>query len=155
MTEEDRETPLTAADGHAETALHAAAWAGDLAEVRRLIAAGIDPNIMDSIGETPLFGAAACARTDVVAYLLSAGARHDLYESTLGLTPLHWAASHGGVEILKSLIEAGADPTAENHHHRLPVDLAHRYGKGEHVAYLKTVGPPIASKRAKTPPRQS
>lgn len=143
----DRETPLTAADGHAETALHYAAWSGDLDDVRQRIEAGTDPNLLDSSGETALFGAAASAGIEVVAYLLSAGARHDLHEHALGLTPLHWAASHGGVEIMRLLIEAGADPTAEDNHGRLPVDLAHQYGKGEHVAYLKTVGPPIASKR--------
>lgn len=143
----DHDMPPTAADGHAETALHYAAWSGDLAEVRQLIEAGTDPNLLDSNGETALFGAVAGARIDVVAYLLSFGARHDLHESTAGLTPLHWAASHGGVETMRLLIEAGADPTVEDRHGRLPVDLAHRSGKGEHVAYLKTVGPPIASKR--------
>jgi len=147
---EDHEKQPTAADGAAETALHGAAWVGDMFEVRRLIEAGTDPDILDSIGETALFGAAASAEVEVVAYLLSVGARHDLHENTLGLTPLHWAASHGGVETLRLLIEAGADPNAQDHHGRLPVDLAHQYGKGEHVAYLKTVGPPIASKR---PPR--
>lgn len=144
----DRDTPPTAAEGHAESALHYAAWSGDLAEVRQLIEAGTDPNLLDSTGETALFGAVAGARIDVVAYLLAVGARHDLHESTAGLTPLHWAASHGGVETMRLLIEAGADPAAEDHSGRLPVDLAHQYGKGEHVAYLKTVGPPIASKRS-------
>ena len=144
----DRDTPPTAAEGHAESALHYAAWSGDLAEVRQVIEAGTDPNLLDSTGETALFGAVAGARIDVVAYLLAVGARHDLHESTAGLTPLHWAASHGGVETMRLLIEAGADPAAEDHSGRLPVDLAHQYGKGEHVAYLKTVGPPIASKRS-------
>lgn len=144
----DRDTPLTAAEGHAESALHGAAWSGDLAEVRQLVETGTDPDTLDSIGETALFGAAASARNEVVAYLLSVGARHDLHESTLGLTPLHWAASHGGIETMRSLIEAGADPAAEDHHGRLPVDLAHQHGKGDHVAYLNTVGPPIASKRS-------
>ncbi len=144
----DRDTPLTAAEGHAESALHYAAWSGDLAEVRQLIEAGTDPNLLDSTDETALFGAVAGARIEVVTYLLAVGARHDLYESTAGFTPLHWAASHGGVETMRLLIEAGADPTAEDHSGRLPVDLAHQYGKGEHVAYLKTVGPPIASKRS-------
>lgn len=143
----DHETPLTAEHGHAETALHAAAWAGDLAEVRQLIEAGADPDTLDSSGETALFGAAASARIEVVAYLLSIGARHDLHENTLGLTPLHWAASHGGVDVMRLLVEAGADPSAEDRGGRMPVDLAHQYGKGEHVAYLKSVGPPIASKR--------
>lgn len=144
----DHNTPLTAAEGHAESAVHYAAWSGDLAEVKQLIEAGTDSNLLDSTGETALFGAVAAARIEVVAYLLSVGARHDLHESTTGLTPLHWAASHGGIETIRLLIEAGADPDAEDHHGRLPVDLAHRHGKGEHVAYLKTVGPPIASKRS-------
>jgi uncharacterized protein len=151
---EDRDKPLTAADGSAETALHYAAWVGDLDEVRRLIEAGADPDLTDSIGETPLHGAAASGRVDVVAYLLSVGARHDLHERTLGLTPLHWAASHGCLETLKILIEAGADAAAEDHHGKMPVDSAQRYGRGQHVAYLKTAGPPIASKRAKTSSRQ-
>lgn len=143
----DRDPTLAAADGHAETPLHAAAWAGDLAELRTLIEAGADPDIADSIDETPLFGAAAWGRSDVAAYLLSAGARHDLRETTAGLTPLHWAASHGNLETLRVLVEAGADPAAQDRSGRLPIDLAHLHGKGAHVAYLKTVGPPIASRR--------
>jgi uncharacterized protein len=144
---EDRDKPPTAAEGSAETALHAAAWAGDLGEVKRLIEAGIDPNVLDSIGEAPLHGAAGWGRTEVVRYLLAVGARHDLHERTLGLQPLHWAASHGDVDTLRILIESGANPAAADFHGRIPIDLAHRHGKGEHVAYLKTVGPPIASKR--------
>lgn len=144
---ERRDPPLTAADGAAETELHGAAWCGDLDAVRALIASGVDPNLADSIGETPLHGAAASGHAQVVAYFLSVGARHDVHETTAGLTPLHWAASHGDVETLRTLVEAGADPCAENHAGALAVDLAHRYGKGANVAYLKSIGPPIASRR--------
>lgn len=42
---------------------------------------------------------------------------------------------------------AGADPTVADHQGRLPVDVAHKYGKGAHVSYLKSIGPPIASRR--------
>jgi uncharacterized protein len=143
----DRERPLTAAEGTAETALHDAAWRGDLETVRALVESGIDPNISDSIGETPLFGAAAWARNDVVAFLLSVGARHDLTEKMSALSPLHWAASHGNLDTVKLMIAAGADPATADRHGDLPIDHAHRCGKGPHVAYLKTVGPPIASKR--------
>jgi uncharacterized protein len=150
MSEDYGKRALTAANGRAETALHAAAWAGDLEQVRALLASGVDPNVTDSIDETPLFGAAAWGRADVVACLLAAGARHDLHEATAGLTPLHWAASHGNLETLHILIEAGAVTTALDHHGLMPVDLAHLHGKGAHVAFLKTVGPPIASKRKST-----
>jgi uncharacterized protein len=55
--------PSTANGGAAESALHAAARAGDVAEAKKLIAAGADVNWADSIGETALFGAAAWGRT--------------------------------------------------------------------------------------------
>ncbi len=137
---------LTAADGAAESDLHAAAWHGNVNEVRALVETGADVNWKDSIGETALFGAASWGRVEVVRYLLSVGARHDLHEIHSGYTPLHWAA-RGNVETLRVLIEAGANPGAADKFGNLSVDIAHQYGKGAHVAYLKTVGPEIASRR--------
>jgi ankyrin repeat protein len=138
---------LAANDGAAESPLHGAAWCGDLAEVKRLIEGGADVNWRDSIGETALFGAAAWGHVEVVRYLLDAGADFNISEQSIGYTPLHWAASHGNLETLRVLVDAGADPTAADHQGRLPVDVAHTYGKGEHVSYLKLIGPPIASRR--------
>jgi ankyrin repeat protein len=138
---------LTASEGAAESPLHEAAWRGDVGEVRRLVEAGADVNWRDSVGETALFGACAWGRLEVVRYLLEVGARHDLRESFSGLTPLHWAASHGNIDTIRALLEAGSDPTIEDKFGRLPVDLAHEHGKGQHVALLKKVGPPIASRR--------
>ena len=83
---------------------------------------------------------------EVVAYLLAQGASANIQDN-YGLTPLHWAASHGGVKTLTLLIEAGADPTIAVKTGRLPIDLAHGKGRGERVAYLKTVGAPIGSSR--------
>jgi hypothetical protein len=140
----------TARDGAAESPLHAAVWAGDLDEVRRLVESGADVNWRDSIGETALFGAAAWGRVQAVRYLLSVGARHDFHESN-GYTPLHWAAGHGDLETIRILVEAGANAAAPDKLGRLPVDVAHQQGKGSHVAYLKTVGPEIASRRKTRP----
>lgn len=139
-------TPSTANEGTSESLLHSAAWAGDIDEVKRLVESGADTNWRDSIGETALFGAAAWGHVEVVRYLLSVGARHDFQESA-GFTVLHWAASHGNIETIKTLVQAGANPAAEDQFGQLPVDVAHASGKGPHVAYLKTVGPEIASRR--------
>jgi ankyrin repeat protein len=138
---------LTANDGSAESRLHGAAWCGNLEEVTRLVEGGAHVNWRDSIGETALFGAAAWGHVEVVCYLLGVGADCNIVELSGGYTPLHWAASHGNLETIKVLIEAGADPTVANHQGRLPVDVAHQYGKGAHVSYLKSIGPSIASKR--------
>jgi ankyrin repeat protein len=112
-----------------------------------LVEGGADVNWRDSIGEIALFGAAASGQVEVVRFLLDAGAECNISEESIGYTPLHWAASHGNLETIKVLVDAGADPTAADHQGRLPVDVAHKCGKGEHVSYLKLVGPPIASRQ--------
>lgn len=139
---------LTANDGAAESPLHGAAWCGDLEEVTRLVEGGVDVNWRDSIGETALFGAAALGHVEVVRFLLDRGAVCNISEESIGYTPLHWAASHGNLETIKVLVDAGADPTVADHQGRRPVDVAHKYGKGEHVSHLKSIGPPIASRRS-------
>jgi uncharacterized protein len=93
-----------------------------------------------------LFGAAAWGHVQIVRYLLSVGADCNI-AALNGYTPLHWAASHGNLETIKALIEAGADPTMADHQSQLPVDVAHKHGKGAHVSHLKSVGPPLASRR--------
>lgn len=145
MTDEQ----TTAAEGAAESDLHGAAWHGDLDEVSALVAAGADVNWRDSIGETALFGAAAWGHSEVVIYLLSVGARHDFSERLSGYTALHWAA-RSNVETTKALVEAGADVSTEDSNGNLAIDEAHRYGKGDIVRYLKSVGSEIASRRSRS-----
>lgn len=135
---------LTAKDGAPESPLHEAAWRGDLGEVRRLIEGGADVNWRDSIGETALFGAAAWGHVEVVRFLLGAGADCNIAEASIGYTPLHWAASHGNLETLKLLVGAGADPTVADQHGRLAADVARKYGKADHVSYLKSIERPMS-----------
>ena len=142
------EYPNTAEYGAAESDLHAAAWHGDLEPVRELVEAGNDVNWRDSIGESAIFGAAGWGHTEVVSYLIKEGARLDFQEIHSGYTVLHWAA-RSNVRTTQVLVEAGANVLAETNAGQLPVDIAHEYGKGEIVRYLKTVGPQIKSRRAK------
>jgi len=137
---------LTAANGAAESSLHAAAWSGDIEEVRALVEAGADVNWRDSIGESAIFGAAGWGNAEVVRYLLGKGARHDFREHQSGYTALHWAA-RSKVEVAKILVEARADVSVTDNFGRLPVDWAHENGKGDVVRYLKTVRPEIATRR--------
>jgi len=137
-----------ASNGAAESELHRAAWSGDLEWVKEVVEGGADINWKDSSGETAIFGACGWGRNKVVKYLIDKKALINIKEET-GLTPLHWAAKSGGLETVKLLIEAGADTSIANKFGQLPIDLAHEAGKGDRVAYLKTVGPKIKSRREK------
>jgi len=53
-----------------ESALTRAAKSGSLKDVMKLLQGGADPNVADTVGETPLFEAAAHGFTDVTAALL-------------------------------------------------------------------------------------
>lgn len=90
--------------------VQAAAWAG-LADVRRLIRAGADPDLPDQAGTTPLYRASVQNRADVAAVLLAAGADPNR-ESGAGEEglPLCGAACWGHDATVRVLLAAGADP---------------------------------------------
>ena len=133
----DQPGHLTAKEGAAETPLHAACWAGDLAEVKRLVGDGANVNHLDSAGESPLHGAAAWGHTDVVRFLVSSGAAVNV-PGTTDLSRLHWAAGWGNVETVRVLVEAGADVRAKNQFGETPCDIAVSKRKVEATAYLRS-----------------
>lgn len=98
-----------------------AAWDGNLAEARRLLAAGADPNQAVPRLGTPLILAATQGHGDIVEALLGAGADPAFAErggerpADLQRTPLGAAARQGDLEVVRRLLAAGA-----------PVDLAPR-----------------------------
>jgi ankyrin repeat protein len=117
-----------------------AAGSGDLAEVKRLvIGCGVDPNIQDKDGETPLHLAAWDGHLDVVELLLEHGANPNIQENKYGKTPLHYAVSRRlenkfgrtllhftvsrrHVDVARVLLDHGADPTISDNKGRTPLD---------------------------------
>jgi ankyrin repeat protein len=96
-----------------------AAAAGDVARARKLV--GEDPAAVNRIapdGYSPLGLAAFFKRRDVVRYLLGGGADVRPASRQGGFTPLHSAvATDAGacdVEIVRMLLEKGADPNAKS-----------------------------------------
>ena len=53
-------------------------------------------------------------------------------------TPLHTAANMGTVEVVKALLELGADPTALNNDGLTPADIAEDKGRSDVVQVLRS-----------------
>ncbi|KAH8760351.1 ankyrin repeat-containing domain protein [Diaporthe sp. PMI_573] len=92
------------------TAFEAAASAGDMDAVERLLAAGADPNApIHEKGISALEAAAAHGRLIVVKKLLETGAHPDHRGECSETTPLIAAAMAGHIQICEALLQSGAD----------------------------------------------
>lgn len=97
------------ADG--ATALHWAAYHGDVALAGQLLKAGANPALANRNGSTPMWLAANQGDAATLTVLLDGGANAN-EELPLGRKPLMLAARSGVVEAVKVLLEHGADPNA-------------------------------------------
>ena len=94
------------------TALRAYAYAGDVAQVRRLLLEGVDANVADEYHRTALSLAAEQGHLSVVEALLTGGAWVDPHEDyDVYVTPLMVAVTGGHLDVVKKLVEAGANPS--------------------------------------------
>jgi RNA polymerase sigma factor (sigma-70 family) len=91
--------------------LHAAALAGNRAEVERLLAGGADVNARGPEGRTPVHYAAEAGRLEVVELLVEKRADVNA-EDTRRRGPLHLAAQGGHREVAEALLKAGAEVNA-------------------------------------------
>ena len=76
-------------------AIHVAAIDGRVGVVEAQLAQGIDPDLLDEDGWTPLMRACLWAHVPVVQLLLLHGATPDVGATTTGSTALHFACMHG------------------------------------------------------------
>jgi ankyrin repeat protein len=100
------------------TELMTAAYAGDLEQVKQLLAAGADVNATDETGWTALMKACYNAEqkrgfADVVQVLIDAGANIEA-PIGYGVRPLMLAAGYGETAVVDALLKAGADVLAKN-----------------------------------------
>ncbi len=99
------------------TPLFFAAQQGDVESTRAILVAGANVNeVMPKTLHTPLMVTSASNFAGVASLLLENGANTELVDSR-GNTALHLAARHKkGVEVVKVLLQHGADPNARLNH---------------------------------------
>jgi uncharacterized protein len=89
-------------------ALQTAVRAGDLDQVKRLLAAGADVNARDPLGSAPLLVASCSGKTEVAQVLLAMRADVNAARPDAPSSPLECAVLTGQAEIVKLLLASGA-----------------------------------------------
>ena len=114
-------------DGHGNTALGEAASANDVDIARLLIDNGADLNARE-VQYTPL-DRAAVRGPDVAILLVARGAEVNEPETITKETPLHAAAACGYIEVVRVLLQHGANTEAVDQFGNTPLDLTEQAEK--------------------------
>jgi ankyrin repeat protein len=125
----------TAAWQSASASVVSATRDADVAEVRKLIAAGSDVNAPEADGTSALLWAAHQGSPELVSMLLDAGANPNA-ANNFGVTPLLEASRYGDAGSIKALLEGGADVAAAAREGETPLMAAARTGNVEAVKLL-------------------
>ena len=135
--------------------LHAAAADGNLPIVAALLKLGVDANLQDTGGHTPLYcvGNECPDGGPVVRTLIQAGAHVDACDGVKRSTALHMAARRGNVEVSEALLECGAHIEARDSLGETPLRRAVNCGQAGVAALLLTKGadPHSVGSRGLTP----
>lgn len=128
---------LTRHQFNGRSLLHFAAATACLPVARILLRFGIDPNVADSGGHTPLFRAAGGRDSgEIVRELVAAGAAVNHCGGISRSTPLHEAARFGNTSAALALIELGADLNAKDKRGQTPLMRAKSFRRAKIVEML-------------------
>lgn len=126
------------------TALFRAVERGEVTRAVRLLAAGADPNGLNTQGSTPLMVAALGTHVDLVHALVAAGADIDRRAAD-GSTALMKSALWGCVEVVVALLRLGADATLADAEGWTAAAIARARGHGGIAELLDEWRPPGAT----------
>lgn len=161
---EKRSDPNSQDEDSGITPLIQASLFGHVEVVKYLLQHGANPNIKDEYGSTALDSAVhnepqlnkdVTAINEIVKSLISAGANvnHVVNGVHVGSTVLIDASNNGYSDVVKMLLEAGADPNITDDYNNTPISLASNAGYTEIVKVLLEHGanPNVKDSSGKTP----
>lgn len=106
------------------TLLHTAADCCSLRIVEKLVKSGAKVNVLDSDKVTPLYEAVQQESFEIMRFLLDNGASLKPIYGICQFVPLHTAAALRRLDMVKLLVERGADVNEKNAWGRAPLDYA-------------------------------
>ncbi|MEQ2157719.1 hypothetical protein GOODEAATRI_004652 [Goodea atripinnis] len=132
--------PLESRDSEGRTALHVASWQGSVEIVDLLLKHGANPNAQDTEGRPPMHSVAWTGHNKVGHRLLASNSVNIDLPCHQGATALSIAAQEGHVNIVKMLLEKGANPNHIDKYGRSPVKVAAKHGHATVVRLLESYG---------------
>lgn len=124
-----------------DTVLHCAVQANSVECVKYLLHIGINPNTLDSNGNTSLHLAADKGYTECLKLILARSKETiNLKSSSKHSTALHMAAENGYTECVQLLLHAGSSHTVVNDKEQTPLHMAAKAQCAESVEILLELG---------------
>ena len=127
----------------------AVASGNDLAAMKRMLDAGLDPNARDATGYTPLIAASRAGNVAMIRLLTSRGADPNLRDGAVNSwTPLLHAIHKAQPAATSALLDAGANPNGTDTYGTTPLMMAAGYGYTDIVKILlgRGANPRLATK---------
>ncbi len=121
-----------------ESVLYAIAF-GSLDDVMLHIRLGVNPNLQNSVGWTPLMVASSSQSYDATLELINLGANVNMQERD-GWTALLFAAHNGNRDIAELLVKSGADVNHKTKDQRTALQQATTQQHREVVQFLQNYG---------------
>jgi len=118
-----------------EEKLFSACQIGNLGRIQELITTGVNVNVVNKFGFTPLYYGCESGKINVVKFLIEAGADIRIV-GLYGITPLHTVCKFGCAEIALTLIEKGADINIFDKNKNTPLHIASKLNNFEIISAL-------------------